>query len=758
MAAGKCKCNSVSRWLIVVTLVVLILVQGFFLDQYFYNHYKACGWQSFFLAYIPSVLLVVYPVRSTEQERLDRDENSADGFKSRLKRVIVGYHKMLAWLLYTVPSILQFVWVLSTFTEEIETTSLFGPKFLKIILCLPAGVFLLLHTIEYVAKPDLNVEWWRVFDLFDTVELLQILIVDKQNSLHISQEVKVLILIFGSISLFFPSFSLWELRACTTNNQIKEKQNTLTNETALLIKRVRVTSKSCQLLFVNIAFLAIRLVLFVESKLDASVFVAKNTVALIVGIIEIASYVKSWRKKLNLRNNCESAFDDRGPRPGNSSRSTASCSTEKKTTTYTEKEHFPNAQRITSADNGISKNWPLDTSAREAKTASFLASLDDISFDDESSEIPLCCPGCNANLTKATKTESRSTQTTTVGTGNDQQHCTCCISKMPRSQESFPSSRKRNESDAEESNSSDFQKMIRQEESAQNPSKYNPVLGRYPIVRSPGKTCVNKDLTAPSSIYLLETTSKGKPSQYALSNRPWHKSVDSTVDLPLDKRIKESSPPPSACFPENRRDEKPTHNFLRNIPVQTHSGLRFPVSSRARELNRHSEACLMEPTRPKNPLRNIPDSNSHLLLKSRARESNPRCAASLIETIRPEETPQNHPRNRPGYYNYGVASRPDVSLKTPDKEFNPHSSTYLRDMAIDSTSEIQLGFSGLHNRPTTFFETPEEDYTMYQYTGRKKRHEIARTGNSGSTSGYSRRRGREIPGPTSTVWGTRNYR
>lgn len=97
---------------------------------------------------------------------------------------------MFAWLLYTVPSILQFVWVLSTFTEEIETTSLFGPKFLKIILCLPAGVFLLLHTIEYVAKPDLNVEWWRVFDLFDTVELLQILIVDKQNSLHISQTVK----------------------------------------------------------------------------------------------------------------------------------------------------------------------------------------------------------------------------------------------------------------------------------------------------------------------------------------------------------------------------------------------------------------------------------------------------------------------------------------------------------------------------------------------------------------------------------------
>lgn len=389
-----------------------------------------------------------------------------------------------------------------------------------------------------------------------------------------------------------------------------------------------------------------------------------------VGIIEIASYVKRRREKLNLRNNCESAFDDRCPRPGNSSRRTASCSTQKKTTTYTEKEHFPKAPRITSADYGISKNWPRDTSAREAKTASFSASLDDISLDDESSGIPLRFSGCNANLTKATITESRSTHTTTVGIGNDQQHCTSCRSKMPRSQESFPSSRKRSESDAEESNSSaDSQKMIRQEESAQNPSKYNPVLSRYPIVRSSGKTYVNKDLTAPSSTYLLETTSKGKPSQNALSNRPWHKSVDSTVDLPLDKRIKESNPPSSACFPENRRDEKPTHNPLRNIPVQTDSGLCLPHSSRA----------MMEPTRPKNPLR-ITDSESHLLLKSGARESNPRRADSLIETIRLEETPQNHPRNRAGYY-YGVASRPDVSRKRPaDKEFNPHSSTYLRDM------------------------------------------------------------------------------
>lgn len=55
----------------------------------------------------------------------------------------------------------------------------------------------MLDTIEYAVKPELNVEWWRVFDLFDTVELLQILLVDRNTSLPIGQTTKTFMLIFG---------------------------------------------------------------------------------------------------------------------------------------------------------------------------------------------------------------------------------------------------------------------------------------------------------------------------------------------------------------------------------------------------------------------------------------------------------------------------------------------------------------------------------------------------------------------------------
>lgn len=177
--------------------------------------------------------------------------------------------------------------------EDIESSSFFGPRFLRIVLCFPSGVFLLLDTIEYAVKPELNVEWWRVFDLFDTVELLQILFVDRNTSLPIDQTTKTFMLFFGSTSLLFPAFSLWELQAFRKIPETARANNSSNNERTRLLSRVRIASKLCQLLFVNFAFLVIRLVLFFDFKLDASVFVAKNIIAITVDVIEIISACRS---------------------------------------------------------------------------------------------------------------------------------------------------------------------------------------------------------------------------------------------------------------------------------------------------------------------------------------------------------------------------------------------------------------------------------------------------------------------------------
>lgn len=188
MADGRYKI--VSRWTIVFLLVSLMVAQGAFLDQYFYNYYAQDGWKSFVCAYLPAVALLLWQqaVETLAGDPLTEREvfnENLTRFK-KFKRLITGYHKMFTWFLYVVPSIFQYVWILNTFVEDIEPSSFFGPRFLRVVLCFPPGVFLLLDTIEYALKPELNVEWWRVFDFFDTVELLQILLAGRNTSLPVN--------------------------------------------------------------------------------------------------------------------------------------------------------------------------------------------------------------------------------------------------------------------------------------------------------------------------------------------------------------------------------------------------------------------------------------------------------------------------------------------------------------------------------------------------------------------------------------------
>lgn len=449
MADGRYKI--VSRWTIVFLLVSLMVAQGAFLDQYFYNYYAQDGWKSFVCAYLPAVALLLWQqavetlagVPLTEREVFNENLTR---FK-KFKRLITGYHKMLTWFLYVVPSIFQYVWILNTFVEDIEPSSFFGPRFLRVVLCFPPGVFLLLDTIEYALKPELNVEWWRVFDFFDTVELLQILLADRNTSLPVNQNTKTFMLIFGSTRLLFPAFSLWELQAC---RKIPSKAETAgfnkssSNERTRLVSRVRIISKVCQLLFVNLAFLALRLVLFFDFNLDASVFVAKNVIALAVGIIEIISAcrrkkAKQSQQNMNLRATFQnSAFETTSNSlPDNRSLSKITATSSSSRTVASDflndqqKPIKPEELRVSSND--LSRRDPsLYRDPENMLTYPCSSILDGISFDSNVSETSLRVPShIGATVTKMI--ESRSTQTKVAEIESDQLNCQLCGSqKIPR--------------------------------------------------------------------------------------------------------------------------------------------------------------------------------------------------------------------------------------------------------------------------------------------------------------------------------------
>ena len=668
----------VSRWIIVFLLVSLMVAQGALLDQYFYSYYEQHGWKSFICAYFPAVALLVWQqvVETRAGDPLTERQVFNENLTriKTLKRKITGYHKMFTWFLYVVPSIIQYVWILNTFVRDIEPSSFFGPRFLRVILCFPPGVFLLLDTIEYALKPELNVEWWRVFDLFDTVELLQILLVDKNTSLPINRTTKSFMLLFGSTSLLFPAFSLWELQACRkipSEAETAGSNKSSSNERTRLISRVRIISKVCQLLFVNLAFLAIRLVLFFDFNLDASVFIAKNVIALAVGIIEIISACRGKRAKqsqqnMNLRATFQnSAFEstsDSLPDNRSLSQTTANSSSSR-----TVASDFPNDQQkpIKPEELGVSsyklsrRNPALYRDPENLLTYPCSSILDGNSFDSNISETSLRVPSHIGGATFTKITESRSTQTTIPEIESDHLYCQLCGSqKIPR----LAVERCQNTTRYTESVSGDSRFCSPGDTSALESDKLSSVLEKT----TGQKQCFSrknppKKFESPRvKEGYFETQTPLRASTFSLDPCD-----DSKLALSSDRRVKAESVKPFPNLGSNGR-----LNEEHDTSIEESNNL---FSSRLRSRTKQEE--------------------SFSEMKNFRREQldtvNPKVQSSF--NSRSEELNQN-------------------AYRSPSLD-------YIR--ADSDTDEIHLGFPSLDNGPKRSSERPEKESAIRQY----KRHQ-----------------------------------
>lgn len=734
MANGRRKI--VSRWTIVFLLVLLMIVQGVCLDQYFYNYYKQDGWKSFICAYLPAVVLFLWqqivetrdedPVQSTEQEEFDGTSTTF----ITLKRLITGYHKMFTWLLYVVPSIFQYVWILSTFVEDIEPSVFFGPRFLRVILCFPSGVFLFLDTIEYAVKPELNVEWWRVFDLFDTVELLQILLPDRNIFLTLNQTTKTSMLFFGSTSLFFPAFSLWELQACRKiPSETAGSNNLSVHKRTRLVSRVRIVSKVCQLLFVNTAFLVLRLVLFFDFNLDASLFVAKNVIAITVGVIEIISAcrgkrVKGSQENMNLRGTFKNPAYETG-----SDRSLAQI-TATSSSTQTVASDFPNDQqkRIKPGDLSLNDLKRRNRDPEKLLSDPCLSKLDGISFDSNTSETSLCLPShIGATFTKVT--ESRSTRTTMAEIPRDQLHCQLCGS---------------------------------QEKPRLTAERFRNPLGYTESVLADSRFCSPRDSIVPESNQLSSAFQKtARQEQRFLRQNPPGK-FESRICSPDVTDAKESKPICSA-LQQNKTTEhehSKTQSPLRESPVSLDpcddSKLALSSNMHVKEFKPPFSSWQQQTTKQgkRSNAQNLRgekvaiggDSRVRCQHDTRIEELNHLYASSLRTTTKQEESfseMKNFRREKPAAIN----PRVQLSFNPRGEELNAYNSPSLDHTSADNeTSEIHLGFTRSNNglqrfseRPGTESITRHDQYRRHQ----RKRHD-------------SRQSGHNMHTPAFTVWNTRN--
>ncbi|XP_020602097.1 uncharacterized protein LOC110041159 [Orbicella faveolata] len=170
--------------------------------------------------------------------------------------------------------------------DELDKENFLGPNCLKVILCLTPVLFLvLLNTADDLSD---NEEYRQLakelsvhisIDLFDGVEMLDVVLDERENNYGIKKG-------FGIAMITVACFSF-------VLSLLQMAENKLENGSCELDKKLAIIRNGIQMVFVNLVFLIIRLVIFIKYKKDESIFIAKNGIAIFLSSLEIYYYRQS---------------------------------------------------------------------------------------------------------------------------------------------------------------------------------------------------------------------------------------------------------------------------------------------------------------------------------------------------------------------------------------------------------------------------------------------------------------------------------
>lgn len=242
----------------------LMIVQSISLSSYpaKYEHNANAGFYGLIVLFVPALVIWMYIMCN----------------EGRLPWLFV------VWVLYTWVALVPLIGaIFGRIEDDIDKDAFFGPNVLKMTLCIsPLLLLLLLNTA--VDSPDyqelvLKLSLQIALDLFDGVEMLEVILEENELNHGVPKSFEKVIITFVCISILASPLQLVENKL--TRNDGTGRWDVFTCPAVLRI--------AIQILCVNGVFLVLRLVLFFDYGKDASIFIAKNGIILILSSIELCS-------------------------------------------------------------------------------------------------------------------------------------------------------------------------------------------------------------------------------------------------------------------------------------------------------------------------------------------------------------------------------------------------------------------------------------------------------------------------------------
>ena len=194
--------------------------------------------------------------------------------KTRVKAVQKVW---IVWLFYIVSFDVSIGVIFSSVVDELNTSDTFGPNALKTVLCITPVLLILLLNATIPSGNQKFVDRLSVtaaLDLFDGIEMLEIILL-QENSFDLPVSLERWIIGFVCINFVLSPFTLYE-------NKVKAQTNEITTRKKTLLVRTCI-----QVLFVNLAFLVVRCIVWSNYHYEASIFITKNILSILISAIEV---------------------------------------------------------------------------------------------------------------------------------------------------------------------------------------------------------------------------------------------------------------------------------------------------------------------------------------------------------------------------------------------------------------------------------------------------------------------------------------
>ena len=260
--------------------ITLLVVQGGLLDYYLIIDGSSSWWFAWIITDAIVLSAWIYALWTSHRRSQSINAVAKDEIK----------FAYIAWIVYAVHLVPQVATLFKLKATVFHNEKLvFGPNTLKMNFCLTPMLFLFLIYAHHDAKSHSRRKYYLekmtaavTLDLFDSVEMLEYLFEMEK----IPIEMQNAILAFSCMNIFLPTFALFELKF----NKFHDSGEV----SPISFKFIYICSF---MFFVNVPFLVLRLILWHGYHLHISVLLAKNALAIIMGIIEMFEFFGEQRPR-----------------------------------------------------------------------------------------------------------------------------------------------------------------------------------------------------------------------------------------------------------------------------------------------------------------------------------------------------------------------------------------------------------------------------------------------------------------------------